>query len=257
MSLVPKTLCELWLELSNAKICLNYKLESIEKNQDSTWLLNFANSKQEFDIVVFAGGYDLFKNIVQLQKIPTFSSQGQLTLIEQNFDVNKTFIDKGYIIPNFDGDKQVIGATFRKNTDSSGEIRTSDDEFNISQIKNMLPDTNTSDFKVLKSRVGVRCVTSDHLPLIGQVVSYDKFEELLYKPLSNGYPLSKMPSIPYEDGLYLASGFGSKGLCSSLLSAKIITSAISNKESPISPHLQKSLSPHRFWVRSFKKCIKC
>ena len=256
LSLVPKTLCELWLNLSKVNVCLDSKLESISKSQNNKWILDFKDNEQEFDIVVFAGGYDLFKNISQLNKIPTFSSHGQLTMIEKSFDVESAFIDKGYIIPNYNGDKQVIGATFRKNTDSAGEIRASDDDFNISHIKNMLPAIDTNDIQILQSRVGVRCVTSDHLPIIGKIVDYDKFEELFYKPLANGYPSSKMPNIPYEDGMYLASGFGSKGLCSSLLSAKIISASILRKESPISHKLQKSLSPHRFWVRNFKKCIK-
>jgi tRNA 5-methylaminomethyl-2-thiouridine biosynthesis bifunctional protein len=62
-----------------------------------------------------------------------------------------------------------------------------------------------------------------------------------------------MPKVKYEEELYLASGFGSKGLCSSLLSAKIIVSQITNSEVIVSNKLLEALSPQRFWVRSFKK----
>ncbi|MDE4938637.1 FAD-dependent oxidoreductase, partial [Francisella tularensis subsp. holarctica] len=70
-----------------------------------------------------AGGYPLFKQIVQLQKIPVYPSHGQLTVIEKSFDITKTIMDKGYIIPNDKQNLQVIGATFRDNGDTHADIR--------------------------------------------------------------------------------------------------------------------------------------
>jgi hypothetical protein len=100
--------------------------------------LNFDNCKSEFDdIVVFVGGHKLFNNISQLDKLPTFTSQGQLTVIDRCFDVDNTIIDNGYIIPNYQGNLQVIGATFRNSDDSRGAIRSEDDVSNISNVNAM------------------------------------------------------------------------------------------------------------------------
>ena len=274
VSLVPKSLCELWLELSGAKLNLNTKLLDVAKTENNLWNLEFSIPKKNsaisdtnseslplknnksFDIVIFAGSYGLFKQISYLQDIPIYPSHGQLTVVKDWVDIKKTVIDKGYIIPNYKNNHQVIGATFRDNADTSGETRKEDDIFNLGQIKSTFSDLDIDNANIVSSRVATRCVTSDHIPIVGKLVDYEKFKDDFYKPLSKGYPKSKMPKAEYEDGLYVASGFGSKGLCSSLLSAKIITSQITNTKNIVSDKLLEALSPQRFWIRSFKKGVK-
>lgn len=256
LSLEPKSLCELWMRLSEANFQPNKTLTNITKlkNHNHNWQLEFNQEKECFDVVIFAGGYKPFEKLPYISDIPVFASYGQLTVIDSTYDISHTIMDKGYIIPNYRENSQVIGATFRDNTDSNTSVRDEDDKFNISQIKEMLADSKNSQISITDSRLATRCVTADHIPLVGKLVDYEKFKDDFYKPLSKGYPKSKMPKISYEEGLYLASGFGSKGLCSSLLSAKIIFSQITNQELPISEKLLQALSPQRFWVRSFKKC---
>ena len=256
LALVPKSICQLWLKLANVKLNLHTKLMVISTNQKGNWQLEFDNFNQDFDIVIFAGGYQLFKQITQLQKIPVYSSQGQLTVIKKSFDIAKTIMDKGYIIPNYKQNLQVIGATFRDNSDTNTDIREEDNNFNINQIKEMLGNSSIASINIVDSRVATRCVTSDHLPLVGKLVDYTKFEQDFYKPLSKGYPKAKMPKIEYQQGLYVSSGFGSKGLCSSLLAAKIITAQITNQTPPCCDKLLEALSLERFWIRGFKKGIK-
>ncbi len=255
VSVVPKSICQLWLKLSNAKLKLDNELLDIKKLEDNTWRLKFNNFTEDFDIVVFAGGYPLFKNISLLQNIPVYPSQGQLTVIKRCFDTSNNIMDKGYIIPSYKDNLQVIGATFRDNNDTSGDIRQEDNTFNINQIKQIFNDKNYN-VEIVNSRVATRCVTSDHLPLVGRLADYDSFEQVFYKPLSKGYPKSKMPKIEYQQSLYVSSGFGSKGLCSSLLAAQIITAYITNQNQKYSDKLLEALAIERFWTRSFKKGIK-
>ncbi|WP_041263929.1 FAD-dependent 5-carboxymethylaminomethyl-2-thiouridine(34) oxidoreductase MnmC [Francisella salina] len=252
LSVVPKSICQLWLKLSTAKLKLNNELLGIKKLENNTWQLEFNNFTEDFDIVIFAGGYPLFKNISLLQNIPVYPSQGQLTVIKRCFDISNNIMDKGYIIPNYKDNLQVIGATFRDNNDTSGDIRQKDNVFNINQIKQIFDDKDYN-VEIINSRVATRCVTSDHLPLVGRLADYNSFEQVFYKPLSKGYPKSKMPNIEYQQGLYISSGFGSKGLCSSLLAAQIITAYITNQNQKYSDKLLEALAIERFWTRSFKK----
>jgi len=255
LSVVPKSICQLWLKLSTAKLKLDNELLDIKKLESNTWQLEFNNFTEDSDIVVFAGGYPLFKNISLLQNIPVYPSQGQLTVIKRCFDISNNIMDKGYIIPNYKDNLQVIGATFRDNNDTSGDIRQEDNNFNINQIKQIFDDKNYN-VEIINSRVATRSVTSDHLPLVGRFADYDSFEQVFYKSLSKGYPKSKMPKIEYQQGLYVSSGFGSKGLCSSLLAAQIITAYITNQNQKYSDKLLEALAIERFWTRSFKKGIK-
>ena len=112
---------------------------------------------------------------------------------------------------------------------------------------------NTDDANIVSSLVATRCVASDHILIVGKLVDYERFKELFHKPLSKKYPKSKITKVAYEYGLYLASGFGLKGLCSSLLTAQIITAQVTNTENIVSDKLLDALSPQRFWIRHFKK----
>ncbi|XSZ47445.1 FAD-dependent 5-carboxymethylaminomethyl-2-thiouridine(34) oxidoreductase MnmC [Francisella noatunensis] len=206
VSVVPKSICQLWLKLSNAKLKLDNELLDIKKLEDNTWRLKFNNFTEDFDIVVFAGGYPLFKNISLLQNIPVYPSQGQLTVIKRCFDTSNNIMDKGYIIPSYKDNLQVIGATFRDNNDTSGDIRQEDNTFNINQIKQIFNDKNYN-VEIVNSRVATRCVTSDHLPLVGRLADYDSFEQVFISSLSKGYPKSKMPKIEYQQSSYVSSGF--------------------------------------------------
>ncbi|APC97260.1 FAD-dependent 5-carboxymethylaminomethyl-2-thiouridine(34) oxidoreductase MnmC [Francisella frigiditurris] len=253
LSLIPKSLCKSWLNSSKAKLKLDSELKTIEKTQNQKWLLQFQDYQEEFDIVIFAGAYELFSQIDYLKNISVYPSQGQLTVIKESIDTDFTIMDKGYLIPHYLNNLQVIGATFRENSDTSGEVRDCDHQENLNHVKEIFPEESIAMESILDARVSTRCVTSDHLPLVGKLVDYDLFREMFFKPLSKGYPKNKMPNVIYEEGLYLSSGFGSKGISSSLLSAKIISNLIRQDQKNISDKLLEALSPQRFLVRTFKK----
>ena len=255
LSLVPATLCDLWLKLSKAGIKLNSELIDISKTNTNKWILNFTNNEYEFefDIVIFAGAHQLFQNIKYLKDIAVFSSSGQLTLIDKSADINITAINSGYIIPNYRNNTQILGATFRDSEDSSCDVREFDDNENVDVFKKIFIDRISSNIIVVESSVSTRCITTDHMPVVGKLVDYQLYKEMFEKPISKGYPKSKMPEVIYEDGLYISSGFGSKGLCSSLISAKIISSQITSQNSIVSNQVLNSVSPQRFWVRNFKQ----
>ena len=252
--MIPKQLCELWLELSGADVQLNKELVNISKSHN-IWQLDFTDTQLEFDIVIFAGAYKLFDNIDYLRNIPVFPSQGQLTLTEKVADIDITAMEKGYVIPGFKNNTQIIGATFRDNDDTAGDIRDIDTQENLNHTNEIFDNNVYTNENVIDSRVSTRCVTSDHLPLVGRLVDYQIFKDTFYKPLSKGYPKSKMPTVKYAEGLYLSSGFGSKGLCSSLVSAGIVSNIIFHNSQQISDKLLNALSPQRFWIRQFKKCL--
>ena len=253
ISIKPSSLCKRWLELSKANIFLNKELLNYQQNDNSQWILNFKdNSQNIYDVVIFAGGYEQFITIEQLNKFNVYPAQGQVTITKNFLNLEKNIIDKGYIIPNING-KQLIGATFRDNSDTLSDIRKNDDLENLSHISRIFSQQEFKGIEILESRVSTRCVISDHLPIIGHIAEYNQFYSQFYKAISMGYPQSKLENPNYLNGIYLCSGFGSKGLCSSLLSAKIIASMILNENLPITDKLYQALHPLRFWVRNFKK----
>jgi len=253
----PKSLCAKWLNLSQCNLYLDYKLINISK-EDKCWKLEFIqNNKKifkDYQIVIFAGGYDLFKQINFLQDLAVYPAQGQVTIIDNGLDLQTGLIDKCYILPTMDN-KQVIGATYRNNDDICGDIRQDDDMDNLIKLKNIL-DTNNrkiDTLQIIESRVSTRCVTIDHLPMIGHLADINSYKDQYKKLVQKGTINRHLPTPKYLDGLYLASSFGSKGLDSSLLSAEIITNLITNTELCISDRVYQAIHPLRFSVRDMKK----
>lgn len=83
---------------------------------------------------------------------------------------------------------------------------------------------------------GIRGASLDYLPLLGQVPRWGQFKE-------NSYHL----------GLYIAAGFGSRGLCSIPLAAEILAAMIHQEPAPVPSAMMRSICPSRFIKRQSKK----
>lgn len=259
MMVNPYSLCQSLIGNSkNVNLCLSHHLDEFIRS-DNTWQLSFSDNKNNkknqkslvYDAVVFAGNASLIKDFEAFRHIEVYPSYGQITQV-QTLLKNKTIVlDKGYILPSVD-DKQLVGATFRDNNDLTAEVRDRDHRINLSQLNNTIDPS--LDVKIILGRVSLRCVTADHIPMIGAIADNVSFIEQYYQRLQKGAILKTLPQTEYLSGLYLLTGFGSKGLCSMIYGAKLLSQLIvSGQQAPVLNHLLEGLHPLRFNVRKFKK----
>ncbi len=256
MMVNPYSLCQSLIRNSKSmNLLLSHRLDEFVRS-NNTWQLSFTDNKNNqkslaYDVVVFAGNASLAKDLEAFKHIAVYPSYGQITQVQTLLNNKTILLDKGYILPSVNG-KQLIGATFRDNNDLMAEVRKSDHNVNLAQLGHIIDPS--VDVKIILGRVSLRCVTADHVPMIGTIADNVKFIEQYYQRLQNGVILKALPQAEYLSGIYLLTGFGSKGLCSMIYGAKLLSQLMSNGcQAPILNHLFEGLHPLRFNVRKFKK----
>ncbi|MDA0910540.1 MAG: FAD-dependent 5-carboxymethylaminomethyl-2-thiouridine(34) oxidoreductase MnmC, partial [Proteobacteria bacterium] len=256
MMVNPYSLCQsLICNSKNVNLFLSHRLEEFIKSNNA-WQLSLTDNKNNqkslaYDAVVFAGNALLIKDLEAFKHIKVYPSYGQITQVQTLLNNKTIVLDKGYILPSVN-DKQLIGATFRDNNDLMAEVRESDHNVNLAQLDHVIDPS--VDVKIILGRVALRCVTADHVPMIGAIADNVKFVEQYYQRLQKGVILKALPQIEYLSGLYLLTGFGSKGLCSMMYGAKMLGQLMSNGCQASTPnYLIEGLHPLRFNIRTFKK----
>ncbi len=128
----------------------------------------------------------------------------------------------GIVLPEIDH-RVTVGATF-DHDDDDPKVRASSHAANLERLAHILPGTkpevNPSALEGLEGRVGFRCVTRDHLPIVG--------------------------ALDREDNLYGALAYGSRGLVWASLLGELLACLIEDEPLPLDARLADSLSPARF-----------
>ncbi|WP_162896548.1 bifunctional tRNA (5-methylaminomethyl-2-thiouridine)(34)-methyltransferase MnmD/FAD-dependent 5-carboxymethylaminomethyl-2-thiouridine(34) oxidoreductase MnmC [Cysteiniphilum halobium] len=256
MMVNPYSLCQSLIHnTKSVNLFLSYRLDECVR-LNNNWQLSFTDNKNNpkslaYAAVVFAGSASLIQQIKSLKHLEVYPSYGQITQVQKLLNNKAIVIDKGYILPSVD-DKQLIGATFRDNNDLMAKVRDSDHNINLAQLSNVIDES--VDAKIISGRVSLRCVTPDHVPMIGAIADVLNFSQQYYQRLQKGFILKALPQAEYLPGLYLLTGYGSKGLCSMIYGAKLLSQLIAHGyKASVPNYLLEGLHPLRFNIRTFKK----
>ncbi|WP_162902281.1 bifunctional tRNA (5-methylaminomethyl-2-thiouridine)(34)-methyltransferase MnmD/FAD-dependent 5-carboxymethylaminomethyl-2-thiouridine(34) oxidoreductase MnmC [Facilibium subflavum] len=254
MMVNPASLCRCFLNKAN-QTNTYYAHKLIALNREAgQWRLTLQHKATQIDksyhCVIIAGGVELMQNLPLLEEIPIYPSLGQLSMIKPGMDNKTILLDKGYILPQANN-MQIIGASFRDNNDLSDDIRLEDHLSNLAQIAAI---GDVSFDNIMTGRVSMRAVSSDHLPLVGPVADYKNFHKQFAAPLAKGYKHQWLDETDYSPGLYISTGFGSKGMCSALIAARNLTKMlIAPNHLSVPRGVFEGIHPLRFWVRNFKR----
>jgi tRNA 5-methylaminomethyl-2-thiouridine biosynthesis bifunctional protein len=111
-----------------------------------------------------------------------------------------------------------------------------DQQTNLAKLESILPGyTAGLDAATLGARVGFRPVSPDRLPLVGAVPT--------------DTPGASLATRARHPGLYMISGFGSRGLTWATLAGELLASRIEGEPLPIEYELVKATDPARFLFR--------
>ncbi|PUZ81227.1 bifunctional tRNA (5-methylaminomethyl-2-thiouridine)(34)-methyltransferase MnmD/FAD-dependent 5-carboxymethylaminomethyl-2-thiouridine(34) oxidoreductase MnmC, partial [Vibrio vulnificus] len=101
------------------------------------------------------------------------------------------------------------------------------------------------------SRQGIRCVSRDHLPFVGNVGDFSaikrQYADLPHTQAEEIEVISQFPN------LFCLLGLGSRGLSSAPLMAELLASQICNDPLPLPVDVLEELHPSRMWVRKLRK----
>lgn len=199
--------------------------------------------------VIFANAHDAAR-AAALDFAPTRSVRGQLTLIDDSplAALRVPVIGDGYAVP-LDGGVTLAGATYEVD-DTNLDLRAPGHVENLERVALMLPELAQSREPQTgwRGRVALRCVTSDRMPMLGQLGDEDAARRDAQR-LSGAWP----QDLPRAPGLFGAFAFGSRGLVWASLGAELIASQLEGEPWPIERELAEQIDPARFLQRALRQ----
>ena len=220
---------------------------------DSGWRLLDTDGAAvaQAEVVVIAGGTGL-DDFEQTRWLPVSGVRGQVTTIpvnERSRQLKHAVSHEAYVTPAIDG-VHCAGATFSR-SNRSPDMQQADQDENLERLDALLPGMFERP-ALLQGRTGFRAVSRDRVPVVGALPDAPAFERQ-YRELRHGRPNAVYEHGQYLPGLFISSAHGSRGLCSSFLSAELVASMIEGSPLPVGNAVAHHLSPARFLVRQLKR----
>ncbi|WP_174219027.1 bifunctional tRNA (5-methylaminomethyl-2-thiouridine)(34)-methyltransferase MnmD/FAD-dependent 5-carboxymethylaminomethyl-2-thiouridine(34) oxidoreductase MnmC [Aeromonas allosaccharophila] len=203
--------------------------------------------------LVVAAGHQL-PALLPFAELPLYPVRGQVSHVPTTASLRqlKTVLCyDGYLTP-MHNEQHCIGASYGRNQ-SSLEFRAEEQTQNQARLQACLPEQAWPaevDVSDNEARVGVRCASRDHLPVVGPIVRLQGLADHyahLQRDQHNAQPL------PLHPGLYVLGALGSRGLCSAPLCGELLASEICGDPLPLATDLLEALHPARYWVRKLLK----
>jgi tRNA 5-methylaminomethyl-2-thiouridine biosynthesis bifunctional protein len=254
----PQQLVEQLFILANKtnrlKITTNFQVQKLQALPNQRWqLISNKNKRLTDEIVIICAGADSI-SIAQCHDIPLTAMGGQVTQVaatNKTSSLKTVLCHKGYITPANLG-QHCIGATFNKD-ERSTKTSISRDSENLATVNECLPQTfdwQTSD--IIGSKMRARCMTLDHLPIVGAVPDVAKHIQQ-FSHLSTDKNWHYASAAPYVENLYLLTGLGARGLCSAPLLAEILNAELCGLPYPVDDDLLFNLAANRFVIKDLIK----
>ncbi|WP_105903277.1 bifunctional tRNA (5-methylaminomethyl-2-thiouridine)(34)-methyltransferase MnmD/FAD-dependent 5-carboxymethylaminomethyl-2-thiouridine(34) oxidoreductase MnmC [Vibrio gangliei] len=237
--------------------CIDALKFDVEKKN---WTLISDKNEFRHQAVVVANGHQ-FSRFEQLKAIAATAVKGQVSHIPTTDTLSKlktVLCYDGYMTPhNPNNGHHCIGASYDRNNidhefDNDAQIS------NGERLKACVPNQswpNEVDTSGDLSRQGIRSVTRDHLPFVGNVFQFEPVVESYAKldPQILRKRSKLMPDIPHYPNLFCMVGLGARGLCSAPLLSEVLASQIAGDPMPLPVEVLEKIHPARMWVRKMLK----
>jgi len=209
----------------------------------------------ETAVVVIANGQDATQ-FSQSQFLPFMPVRGQTssasaTPASQSLRV--TLGHEGYITPAQQGE-HIFGASFERHQ-TDVRCQTSIDQANWQQLHKHLPELARQVGTVRSSHCAVRMTTPDRYPCVGALPDV-KLWRSAYAAIRHGAKARQWPPAPNQAGLFIAAGFGSRGLSTSAWccdSLAALINGVAQEPLPMQSSLYEKLHPGRFLLRALQQ----
>ncbi|ANB51657.1 bifunctional tRNA (5-methylaminomethyl-2-thiouridylate)-methyltransferase MnmD/FAD-dependent cmnm(5)s(2)U34 oxidoreductase MnmC [Aeromonas veronii] len=235
------------------EVVFNTEVVAIAEQTDAWHIESQDGRHWQAPNLVVAAGHQL-PALLPFAELPLYPVRGQVSHVQTTASLsqlNTVLCYDGYLTP-MHNDQHCIGASYGRNQ-SSLEFRAEEQTQNQVRLQACLPEQTWPaevDVSGNEARVGVRCASRDHLPVVGPVARLqglaDHYAQLQHDQ-HNAQPL------PLHPGLYMLGALGSRGLCSAPLCGELLASEICGDPLPLAADLLEALHPARYWVRKLLK----
>lgn len=229
--------------LQHPAIIATYRrqLLGLEPTAQGGWTLHFEGGTEEAPVVVLANAVAA-SSFGPTRHLPLSAAWRQLSCLPEGLTAPLQCVvcGEGYLTPAWNGVRVAGSAPAQP-----GVVAVEGHALNLAQAEGLLPgSTRSLQPEQVGGRTSFRPASPDRLPLLGAVADMMRFD------LRRHTQPWLMPRLA---GLYVASGFGARGVTWSALAGEIVASAICGEPAPVERDLLFATDPARFLMRQAGK----
>lgn len=250
-SLAPGSMCKALLDHPNIELKCSTSVTDLWL-KDGRPTLKLSSAKiLEVDALVLANGHQstTFSDTIKITPVRGQTSSAHLPIDQV---LSHALGHTGYMVTVPDDEQKVIfGATYVRG-DENSDLRVSETDENTRALEACLPKFASHLSDIQSSHAAIRASTPDRWPIVGPLVNTD-FYEKEYADIHLGKQYKTYPQARYQEGIYILSGLGSRGLTSAAYCANILSHLMLGYTAPAPRHILHALHPARFLIRRLRK----
>lgn len=250
----PPALCAQLLD--HPGITLHYHGEALALQRvEGKWqALSGARTLAEAEVTVLCGAADITR-FEQSAHLPLKRIRGQISRLPASSSsaaLSTVVCAEGYVAPVRQGE-HTLGASFNFDSD---DLTPSNAEHasNLDLLREISGDlaerlqADDLDPATLQGRAAFRCTSPDYLPIIGPLADAEQFAQAYAVLARDARQVPPVP-CPWQQGLYINSGHGSRGLITAPLSGELIAAWLEGEPLPVPGDVAEGCHPNRFMLR--------
>ena len=250
----PVEVCEAFLRDSQAQL-IQAGVVNIQR-EGEVWQVELADGQSlSTDTLIIAAGTEtraLIEKIYGESILKLSSLRGQVAHIKGEelsafTDLPNMYGEK-YLLR--DGEDFLLGATYQED-DEDTSLRANDFAELAKALKDLLPELE-GELELTAGRTAFRCKSKDYLPVVGPLPNLSYFREI-YGGNKRTHAASRLPEAEYMPGLFVASGFGSRGFTTAPLCARMLVEEIVHGHSFFPNDFRRHLHPAKFTIRELRR----
>ncbi|HPE61938.1 MAG TPA: bifunctional tRNA (5-methylaminomethyl-2-thiouridine)(34)-methyltransferase MnmD/FAD-dependent 5-carboxymethylaminomethyl-2-thiouridine(34) oxidoreductase MnmC [Thiolinea sp.] len=249
----PRSLCQALLEYPGIQLRQHQEAITLKRSTGGWQLFDAQqNLLTAAPLVVIANGRDAahFTQTAPLPLVPVRGQSSLVTASPESRQLQVTLGHEGYFTPAIQG-LHVFGASFERGQ-AHPQWQPHIDTRNVRQLQRYLPELAATLPAVQAGHTAIRMSTPDRFPCVGPLPDWQAFARD-YALLRHGRHHQTFAPARYQPDLYLAAGFGSRGLTTSALCAELLACLINNEPLPLEKGLYYRLHPARFVIRQLQQ----
>lgn len=229
-------------------------IQMLVENLDQTsngWLLSGPSKTLDAETIVFASGFGTLHLASDAKHFSIRPRAGQVEAIrDERLEMPDGNFSSGcYATATIDG-RRTIGSTFRDH-DPLSKTRpkpSSDQSDELVQKVEAAFGCNIDLDALDAPWTGVRATVRDYVPIVGPVPDWDKAASR-FAPLAKNAKAKGLGMMDYQKGLYVLTGFGSKGYQQAPYAAEYLAAHLCGQPLPMAQNVAAYLHPARNFIR--------
>ena len=205
-------------------------------------------------LVVLAGAAEV-PGFEQSASLPLKRIRGQITRLDATASsarLRTVVCAEGYVAPARQGE-HTLGASFNFDSDDL-QPSAAEHASNLALLQEISSDLaqgfepDQLNPERLQGRAAFRCTSPDYLPIVGPLADPQAFAETYAVLARDARQVPDQP-CPWQEGLYVNSGHGSRGLITAPLSGELLAAWLDGEPLPVPLDVAEACHPNRFMLR--------